>query len=156
MQSAFFLPDGFSGHIISMKPSACGRWRNSMDSAVIRCLQAMMVRFLNSVVENFLAQRCSSGLWLLITGYNWPLQSSKHVGFAPPTHLALSFTHMQIMEPLFVAIPGTYESQLMHLYGLQCHAVRGGWVGGWGIELSDSGSLPSLPLCLITASDHLP
>lgn len=69
-----------------------------------------------------------------------------------PTHLAMSFTHMQIMEPLFVAIPGTYESQLMHPYGLQCHTARG---GGWGVEHSNSGSLSSLPLSLTTVSDHL-
>lgn len=49
---------------------------------------------------------------------------------------------MQIMEPLFVAIPGTYESQLMLPYGLQCHTARG---GGGGAEHSDSGGQSSLP-----------
>lgn len=58
---------------------------------------------------------------------------------------------MQIMEPLFVAIPGIYESQLVHPYGLQCYTARGG-----GVEHSDSGSLPSLLLCVDTMSDHLP
>lgn len=31
-----------------------------------------------------------------------------------PPSIWLSFIHMQIMEPLFVAIPGTYESQRIH------------------------------------------
>lgn len=43
-----------------------------------------------------------------------------------PPSIWLSFIHMQIMEPLFVAIPGTYESQRIHPYGLQCHTAKAG------------------------------
>lgn len=62
------------------------------------------------------------------------------IGSAISAHLAVRFTDMQIMEPLFVAISGTYESQLMHPYGPQCHTAR---AGGGGVERSYSGSLTS-------------
>lgn len=68
---------------------------------------------------------CSERLFWAVAAHNQAIIGLCKVAsmwaLLPPTHLAVSFTHMQIMEPLFVAIPGTYESQLMHPYGLQCH-----------------------------------
>lgn len=81
---------------------------------------------------NFVAERLGEallGCGCPQPGYNWPLQSSKHVGSATATHLAVSFMNMQVMEPLLVAIPGPDESQLIHPYGSQCHTTRGGSEG---------------------------
>lgn len=82
-----------------------------------------MVRFLNFMVERL--GEAPWGCGCPQPGYNWPLQSSKLLGSATPTHLPVSFMNMRVMEPLFVAILGADESQLIHSYGSQCHTTKG-------------------------------
>ena len=103
--------------------SACSQWQNSMDPAARSFHQSVMVRFLNFMVERL--GEAPWGCGCLQPGYNWPLQSSKLLGSATPTHLPVSFMNMQVMEPLFVAILGADESQLIHSYGSQCHTTKG-------------------------------
>lgn len=83
--------------------------------------QSVMVRFLNFTVERL--GEAPWGCGCPQPGYNWPLQSSKLLGSATPTHLAVSFMNMQVAEPLFVAIPGGDESQLIHSYIQMVHNV---------------------------------
>ena len=123
-----------------------------MDPAARSVHQSVMVRFLNFMVERL--GEAPWGCGCPQPGYNWPLQSSKLLGSATPTHLAVSFMNMQVMEPLFVAIIGADESQLIHSYGSQCHTTRG--CSKREMELSDSDSQSSLYLCLATVSDRLP
>lgn len=129
-------PNGRHGPCSKTVPSSCGGQVPKLCGGELPCLERLFwaVAAHNQAIIGL----CKvASVWAML----------------PPTHLAVSFTHMQIMEPLFVAIPGTYESQLMLPYGLQCHTARG---GDGGAEHSDSGSQSSLPLRLTTVSGQLP
>ena len=69
-----------------------------MDPAARSFHQSVMVRFLNFMVERL--GEAPWGCGCPQPGYNWPLQSSKLLGSATPTHLAVSFMNMQVSSVL--------------------------------------------------------
>jgi hypothetical protein len=114
---------------------------SSMDWSEGQCHQAVLGSFLHSEVGIFLAGRGSSGLCYSQPCYNWSLWSRECVGSAIPTHLAMSFMHGQIMEPLICGyLWDLWVITHASIWSTMSHSQAWGW--GW---LVPSRSIRFLP-----------